>query len=133
MTLYLLDTNAISDLITLHSEVRRNARLARQHDDRLGICRPVYYELLRGLYWRNASAKLATLHQQVLPLLTWVSLTDSDWEQAARFWADARRKGRQLADPDLLLAALTYRLGATLISSDGDYDILTITRRDWRL
>jgi predicted nucleic acid-binding protein len=131
--LYLLDANVISDLITLHPRVRQRARHARLKGDSLGLCHPIYYELLRGLYWRGASAKLATLNQQVVPLLTWIPLVDSDWEQAARFWADARRQGRQLSDPDLVLSALAYRLGATLISADNDYDILPITREDWRV
>ncbi len=131
-TLYLLDTNAISDLIALHPAVRHRAREARRRGDSLGLCQPIYYEILRGLYWRKASTKLAALHHQVVPLLNWVALADSDWEQAAHFWADTRNKGRQLGDPDLILAALAHRLDATLVSADVDFDAIAIRRENWR-
>jgi predicted nucleic acid-binding protein len=99
----------------------------------LAICRPVYYELLRGILWRKAIGKSALLHSQLLPLFSWVELIDKDWVQAARFWADSTAEGKQLADVDLLLAALSYRLNAILVSNDQDFDGLPIQREDWRV
>jgi predicted nucleic acid-binding protein len=132
-TLYLLDTNAVSDLMILHPVVRPRARQQRRQGATLGLCHPVYYEILRGLYWRQATAKLAAFNQHILPLLTWVNIIDHDWEQAARFWSDTRSKGRQLGDPDLLLAALAYPTDGIVVSSDTDFDALPITREDWRV
>jgi predicted nucleic acid-binding protein len=132
MSLYLLDNNVISDLIMRSPAVRSHVAAHLAAGDSLGLCYPIYYELLRGLFWRNATSKLAVFNSRLLPLLTWVPLEDTDWEQAAHFWADATRKGRQLADPDLLLAALAYRLGAVLVSSDRDFEVLPILREDWR-
>jgi predicted nucleic acid-binding protein len=88
--------------------------------------------LLRGLIWRNASSKQRVLEEQVLPIMVWVEFDPSDYEQAAQFWADARQMGRQLGDPDLLLAALTYRINGILVSADADFDVLPIRREDWR-
>ena len=130
--IYLLDANAVSDLISRHLQVREHMKAALLTGDTLAICRPIHYELLRGLLWRGATSKLATLNDRILPVFSWVPLVNADWEHAAEFWADARRKGRQLSDPDLLLAALADRLGAILVSNDTDYDILPITREDWR-
>ena len=133
MTLYLLDTNVISDLIINN---RRAVRRAAEHlvaGDDLGLCRPVHFEILRGLLWRSATGKLQTYRQRIVPLLTWVEMAEFDWEQAAQLWADSRRRGKQLGDPDLLLAALVGRERAILVSSDADFDRLPVTREDWRI
>src|SRR5262245_12423576 len=122
--IYLLDANPISDLLARQPAVSAHFRDALRRRDSLVICRPVHYELLRGLLWRNATGKLATLNRRILNVFTWEALTDADWERAATFWADARRQGKQLSDPDLLVAALADRLSATLVSNDTDYDIL---------
>lgn len=131
--IYLLDANPISDLIARHSQVRSHVAHVLRQGDTLAICQPVYYELLRGLLWRGATGKLSTLNRRILPYLTWIPLVDADWQQAARLWADARRQGRPLSDPDLLVAALANRLGAILVSNDTDFDILPIKREDWRI
>ncbi len=67
-----------------------------------------------------------------MPLLQPVSLVDADWDQAARFWADMTKRGRQFSDIDLLLASVVARLDATLVSADADFDALPIKREDWR-
>ena len=133
MTLYLLDTNAVSDMIALQPLVARHISDRLAAGDTLGLCRPVHYEVLRGLLWRNAAGKLHIYQRRVVPLLIWVEMIQVDWDQAARFWAEARRRGRQLGDPDLFLAALTHREGAILVSSDTDFDALPVRREDWRV
>lgn len=70
--------------------------------------------------------------EQVRPLFSWVPLIDDDWEQAAQFWSDARRKGKQLADVDCLLAAIAVRLNAIIVSADDDFDALPVNRENWR-
>ncbi len=131
--IYLFDTNAISDLLALQPEVHKQSQAAQLQGDTLAICRPVYYELLRGLLWKKAQKKQSVLRYQLLPQFAWVSLQDDDWEQAAQFWADAIGKGRQLADADCLLAALAHRLDAVIVSSDQDFDALPVKRQDWRI
>ncbi|MCC7205867.1 MAG: PIN domain-containing protein [Anaerolineae bacterium] len=132
MTLLLLDTNAISDLLSPTPEARQWATGRRRVGDELGICLPVYYEVLRGLLWRGATVKLRSFRTAILPLLYQVTLIDTDWEQAARFWAMARRSGKQLGDPDLLLAAIAFRLSAIIVSADRDFAALPVTHLDWR-
>ena len=67
--IYLLDTNAISDLVVNQPEVTRNTAEHLVAGDKLGLCHIVYYELLRGLIWRNATGKLNTLRHQVVPIM----------------------------------------------------------------
>jgi predicted nucleic acid-binding protein len=131
--IYLLDANPLSDLLAKNPQVRRHLADALFKGDTLAICRPIHYELLRGLLWRGASGKLSILNQNILPQFSWIPLTDADWNQAAHYWAEARREGRQLSDQDLLLAALATRLDATLVSNDADYDVLPVAREDWRV
>jgi predicted nucleic acid-binding protein len=71
--------------------------------------------------------------QQIRPLFQWVSMEDIDWEQAAKFWADSRRKGRQFSEVDLLIAAVAVRLNAVIISDDNDFDALPVKRENWRI
>lgn len=56
----------------------------------------------------------------------------ADWRQAAHFWAEARNAGKQLSDVDLLIAALAYRLNATLVTSDNDFEALPVQHENWR-
>ncbi|MEW6577731.1 MAG: PIN domain-containing protein [Chloroflexota bacterium] len=98
----------------------------------LCICQPVRYEVLRGLLWVGATVKLTVLQDNVLPLFQTVTLTDEDWELAARLWAFSVNAGKQLADVDLLLAAAAQRLDAIIASSDTDFDALPVQREDWR-
>lgn len=90
------------------------------------------YEVLRGLLWVGATVKLTVLQDNVLPLFQTVTLTDEDWELAARLWAFSVNAGKQLADVDLLLAAAAQRLDAIIASSDTDFDALPVQREDWR-
>jgi len=130
---YILDTNVISDLLKQNANVHARLRDSLRQGNTLCICQPVYYEVLRGLLWVGTAGKQSILQNGLLPLFRWVALTDEDWVQAARYWASTVSAGRQLADTDLLLAAVTTRLGAILVSSDADFDALTVTREDWRI
>jgi predicted nucleic acid-binding protein len=129
MSDYVLDTNVMSDLTRGHPTVLTN--LKAHESDTIYLCQPVYFESLRGLLWKKAHAKLKSL-QALRELLTWVELTDEDWSHAARLWANTQSQGKQLADIDLLVAALTLRLDATLISADADFDALPVPRENWR-
>ncbi len=106
--IYLLDTNLISDLLKRDIHIRNQIQQYLEQGDTLAICRPVYYELMRGLLWTKANTKQTVLHNDLIPQFQWLPLHDDDWTQAARFWADAVSKGKQLADVDLLLAAVAY-------------------------
>ena len=130
--IYVLDTTAVSALFLVDSSMQRRIREAHDAGDRLVLCQPVAYEVLRGLYKVNATRKLSVFQNRLVPLFEWVALTDADWEQAARFWADAAGRGRQFSDVDLLVAAVATRLGGVIVSSDDDFDALPVKRENWR-
>jgi tRNA(fMet)-specific endonuclease VapC len=130
--IYILDTNVFADLSRNHLTVttRRDEQILAENT--LVLCQPVYYEIVRGLIKSNATKQLKRFYEEVAPLYETVSLSDRDWLKAAQFWADADNKGRQLSDIDLLLAALAHRLDAVIVSSDTDFDALSVKRENWR-
>lgn len=130
--IYVLDTNVVSDFLKQHPVVTNSIVEAQLRQDRLLITPPVHYELIRGLIRHHATTQLSRLNNQIIPLFEWYSLNDNDWLRAALFWASAIQRGKQLSDIDLLVAAVTDRLEATLVSSDADFDALPIQRVNWR-
>lgn len=126
---YLLDTNIITALIKGDSRVL--AQLEAHLDDGVYLCQPVYYEAMRGLLWKNATTKIQTLERLRLRL-GWFQLLESDWEQAGVLWAQAVSHGRQLADIDLLIAAIAQRQGAVIVTDDNDFEALPVKRENWR-
>jgi predicted nucleic acid-binding protein len=130
--IYALDTNLISDWMELHPNVTRPIENKINQGHLLIICQPIYYEIQRGLLWNNQPKKQRILSNQILPALDWVEVKDEDWEQASHFWANARKHGQQVDDIDVLLAAIAYRLNATIVSSDNDFNALTVKRENWR-
>ena len=54
------------------------------------------------------------------------------WIDAARLWADRRRQGRPHDDADLLIAAFTRRLRATVVTNNtADFMDLGVPVVDW--
>lgn len=129
--IYIFDTTAITDLIREHPQVVERVRM-QQSSHVLGLCQPVDYEVMRGLLWKTAEAQQRRYRDQIKSQFAWIGLTDADWRQAAAFWALARNTGQQLSDVDVLVAALAHRLGGIVVSSDGDFDALPVSREDWR-
>lgn len=126
---YIFDTNMFSNLI------RRNdpdllKRIWDSQDAVLILCDPVIYELERGLLHKDASTQLVYFREQIIPLFTVVAITLVDWRVAALLWAEMRRQGKQLSNIDLLIAAVTLRVDAVLVTADDDFDALPIKREN---
>lgn len=128
---YILDSNVVSGLIREQPSVQSN--LIKHAFDEIYLCLPVYFEIVRGLLWKDAVKKIVIL-EQLRSQLDWIDLQESDWQLAARLWAAVNARGRQLSDIDLLIGALAIRLDAVLVTDDNDYDALPqIPRENWRL
>ncbi len=131
--IYVLDTNVVSDFLKQQPVITNSIVEAQLRQDRLLITPPVNYELIRGLIRHHATTQLSRLNNEIIPLFEWYTLNDNDWLQAAYLWAHTTRTGRQLSDVDLLLAAITQRLDATLVTSDDDFNALSVNRINWRI
>ena len=79
-----------------------------------------YYEVKRGLLAVNATRKISdflVLCQEAQVLL----LDDLEIiERASEIYADLKRKGRQIQDADILIAATAIAQGLILVSDDSD-------------
>ena len=129
---YVLDTNVIADRMNAREPASRRLIDTVSAGHQVILCQPVYYEVMRGLLKVNATRKMQFFQTTIMPLLDWFSLTDADWQQAARFWADASNTGRQLADTDLLIAAIAHRMNGIIVTADADFDALPVCRQNWR-
>ena len=130
--IYVLDTNVISDLSRNISIVVANHDRKLKQGHSLVLCSPVYYENLRGLLKKNATAQIAGLNA-LKAVLDWQVVVEQDWLDAAQLWAITDNKGRRLSDIDLLIAAIAARLNAILVSADADFEALPIKYENWRV
>ncbi len=130
--IYLLDTTTVSDLIDNHTQVISTFEEKRRQDNQVILCPPVRFEVERGLLWQNLQKKYRIFRDSVVPHLGWVGFIQEDWIQATQFWIQAKSKGRQLSDMDIMIAAVAHRLDAIIVSSDADFDALPINRENWR-
>ena len=91
---YILDTNAVADYINQFEPTTTQIKQAIRDGDDLYLCRPVEYEVLRGLVKTNATRKRRIFEDQFVPLLDWQPLIGDDWRQAAQLWANAVNRGK---------------------------------------
>ena len=78
--LHLLDSNAISDYLAGLPEAVNQVNTLNAAGETLALCRPVHYEVLRGLLWRGAAVKLQKFNRMIGLLFSWVELENSDWQ-----------------------------------------------------
>lgn len=121
MTLCLLDTNIVSDLVRNPGGVVF-ARIAEVGEGRVATSIIVAAELRFGAEKRGSarlSAQLATI-LSVLPVLP---LADEADQHYGRLRTDLERSGRPIGGNDMLIAAHALALDATLITDNvGEFE-----------
>jgi predicted nucleic acid-binding protein len=128
---FVLDTNTVSQILRHQASVLARLGEAAGGGDDLYMCPVVFYELWRGLAYRDARRQLEDL-DTFTRALKWVDYERAMWADAARPWADRRRQGRPHDDADLLIAAFTRRLRATLVTNNtSDFEDLGVPMVDW--
>lgn len=131
MARFVLDTNTVSQILRRNATVLPRLGEAADRDDDLYMCPVVFYELWRGLSYRDARRQLDDL-EAVTRTLQWVDYERAMWVDAARLWADRQRQGRPHDDADLLIAAFARRLRATLVTNNtADFADLGVPVVDW--
>lgn len=133
MTIYVLDTNVVSDIAAPVPKPAVIANLVQHRQDTLCLCEVVDCEIRRGYLKTATISKLNTYENKVKQQFQWVTITEDDWKQAAQFWADSANKGRVLSDIDLIVAAVAKRFDGVIVSADTDFDVLPVKREDWRI
>src|SRR5437762_2165395 len=121
--LYLLDTNACTDLIQEHPRVGARASGIVAPNEAV-TCVIVQGEILYGIERMLAGKRRAALHAKahlVISQMRCYELPQQASEHYARMKAKQQQIGLSLTDNDLWIAATCVELGATLVSRDLDF------------
>jgi predicted nucleic acid-binding protein len=120
---YLLDTNAISDLMRAVPRIE-NWMAGLDRGDRVVTCTIVRGEILFGIARLPPGRRRTELEETGRQFLAIVRCEPVP-ERAADFYAAVklarRQRGLALDENDLWVAATALALGATLVSRDGDF------------
>ena len=71
--IYILDTSVIADRFNRLPQVLDRLNRVGEAGHVLGLCDPVSYEVLRGLFKVNARRKLRLFHETIMPLMDHVA------------------------------------------------------------
>lgn len=76
-----------------------------------------YYEVLNGLYFKDAKKQIARFEDFVAANEV-LSLTDEIAKKAAKIYADLRASGKTVGHNDILIASTAIVKGMTLVSNN---------------
>jgi tRNA(fMet)-specific endonuclease VapC len=131
--IYLLDTNAFSDLV--RDDPLVNARLVAAASDRVLTCSVVRGEILFGIYRLPDGKKrreLAARSTQYFAVVPCEAVPVAAADEYARLKVETQRQGKTIGDNDLWIAATALVLGATLVTRDPDFGFVPgLTIEDW--
>jgi tRNA(fMet)-specific endonuclease VapC len=121
MRRYLLDTNALGDLINDRRGVRYRAALAKQAGGRIGTGDPALAEVYYGVeYSATRDKNMKDLQAGLKQLVLWPFDLPAVREYG-RLAAELRRVGRVMQEVDIMIAAIALTLGnCTVVTSDSD-------------
>jgi tRNA(fMet)-specific endonuclease VapC len=134
MKRYLLDTNAVGDLINHRFGVPDRARAARASGAIIGTCEPVAAELFFGAQnSANRDENLRRLKHGLSRLRCW-PLDRSASEEFGRLACLLKRSGRVIGPMDILIAAISSTLSdCVVVSTDADMRAIPgLTVENWR-
>lgn len=120
---YLLDTNAISDLMRAAPRIE-NWMAGLAQSDRIVTCTIVRGEILFGIARIPPGRRRAELEEtgsQFLAAIRCEPLPERAGDVYAALKLDRQQRGLSLDENDLWVAATAVALGATLVSRDSDF------------
>lgn len=116
MANYCLDSNVISDMLRGDLKVINHLKTVRDNDDILFIPSIVYYEVVRGL---KAAGKTRMLKefQNFYEKVEHLSLDMNAIEKSVEIYIQLR-KGKNIEDNDIYIAAISIVNGCTLVTAN---------------
>lgn len=130
----LLDTDIMSLFLRGDDNVVANVEKYLAVFDTLSISAITQYEILSGLYFKDAKKQLAVF-QNLLPALEILPLNDLAIELASQKYAETRRIGETVDDMDLLIAGIALANNRLLITHNTKHfsKISNLAIQDWSL
>ena len=120
MTTFALDTNVVSYLLK-NDEHLFQMFDAETDKGNIFLIPPVaYYEIKRGLLAVKAYNQLK-LFDSLCSRLNVGSMTISEWDAAAKIYADLRQQGKPVEDADIFIAAFCLVGGYELITRNAKH------------
>lgn len=121
MRRYLLDTNAVSDLVNDRRRVRQRAVLATRSGGRLGTAYPALAEVYYGIeFSATRDQNMKDLQIGIKQLVLW-PFDLAAVREYGRLAAELRRIGRTMQQVDIMIAAIALTLGnCTVVTADSD-------------
>src|ERR1044072_1148484 len=113
----LLDTDILSALMRQHPNATGRARAYLAVHHRLTFSIVTRYEILRGLYAKNATAQLAAF-DRLCSASTVLPLTEQIVIRAAMIYADLQRRGTLIGDGDIFIAATALEHGLAVVTNN---------------
>jgi len=113
----LLDTDILSALMRQHPIATARARAYLAVHQRLTFSIITRYEVLRGLYAKNATAQLAAF-EKFCGSSTVLPLADPIVVRAAKAYADLHQRGTLIGDGDILIAATALEHGLVMVTNN---------------
>jgi tRNA(fMet)-specific endonuclease VapC len=130
----LVDTDTLSEIQKgRNPRIVSNANAYLQVHGNLSISAFTWFEVVRGLRWQNASAKLIDF-DQLCQRSTIYPVAGEILNRAADLWAIAASQGKSKMDADLIIAATAIHHGLELVTGNQSHFrwIPLLVTRDWR-
>jgi len=129
---YVLDTNAMADLMAKVSHTYTRFRACLSEGDRFLLRPVVLYEVERGLRAQPEATTKRRSFDFLRGEVEYLEFHQAVWLEAASLWASARREGRPRADDDLLSAAFARIHGAAVVTRNTqDFEGLGVPLENW--
>jgi len=114
----LLDTDILTELFKgRNATVTAHANAYLQVHGQFTVSAFTYFEIIRGLRYKKASAKIAAF-DQLSQSMNILPVTGDVLDRAADLWADGRASGQAHHDADLIIAATAILNGLQLVSGN---------------
>lgn len=118
MARLVLDSDTITYILQGRPQVLARLAAAVEANVEIYLCPVVYFEVRRGLLHKQPKKRLREF-DALAGRLVWGEVERPIWDAAARAWARVRSSGRPHDDDaDLLIAAFTRHLRATLVTNN---------------
>jgi len=116
----LLDTDTVSLHVRRDPQVRANVTAYLRAHEQLTLSEITYYEVIRGLRFRDARRQLATF-ERILAECRVLPFDRACAERAADIWVDLHRRGLPIGELDILIAGTALAYGLALVTHNVDH------------